>query len=250
MSDAPTASPLVKKLAWDSEYFGFPIAFVQQSTITLEDQRKIEEFAARENIKLLQYLCNCHDRQSVIVAEASGYSFVDIRFTLKRVAQTPYPQSDLGSYRFGRAVDADIPVLRTIAHDAYRDSRYYFDGHFDREKIVNFYQEWVEKGVRGTLEDYVYALYDGSAPVAFCTIKELNPTEAKIGLFGVDDTRRGKGLGTILLSNVLREVHGKGFQSIVVVTQGRNYPAQRLYEKCGFVTDKLELWYHKWYGGM
>jgi hypothetical protein len=31
-----------------------------------------------------------------------------------------------------------------------------------------------------------------------------------------------------------------------VVTQARNVPAQRLYQKCGFITRSVELWFHRW----
>lgn len=247
MSNVAAASALVKKLPWDSDYFGFPVALVKTPTITPADQEIIEQFVAREKITLLQYLCNCHDRQSVLTAEAAGYSFVDIRYTLKRIIASDCPPVDAGAYRFARGTVADIQALREIAKDAYRDSRYYFDSHFDRQKIVDFFQEWAEKGVRGTLEDYASVLYDGHIPIAFCTIKKLAPQEAKIGLFGVDSSRRGAGIGTLLLRSVLHQLQNEGCSSVVVVTQGRNYPAQRLYQKCGFVTDKMELWYHKWY---
>jgi hypothetical protein len=32
-----------------------------------------------------------------------------------------------------------------------------------------------------------------------------------------------------------------------VVTQGRNSKAQRLYERCGFLTRSVQLWYHRWF---
>jgi ribosomal protein S18 acetylase RimI-like enzyme len=31
-----------------------------------------------------------------------------------------------------------------------------------------------------------------------------------------------------------------------VVTQGRNIASQRLYQKHGFVTQSIQLWYHRW----
>lgn len=238
---------LVQILPWDSEFFGLNVAFVGPRTLSADDQRRIDEFAVRENVVLVQFLCDSCDRSSVLCAEASGYTFVDIRCTLKRALAGEHPAPELGGLRFGRGVAADISRLREIARDAYRESRFYFDERFDRQKVIALYQEWVEKGTNGTLDDRVYVLYDGEDAVAFCTIKDVGPRQARIGLFGVDSGRRDRGLGTLLLKRVLSQVQNDGFTSIVVVTQGRNYGAQQLYQKCGFVTDKMELWYHKWY---
>jgi dTDP-4-amino-4,6-dideoxy-D-galactose acyltransferase len=38
-----------------------------------------------------------------------------------------------------------------------------------------------------------------------------------------------------------------GCDRVQVVTQGRNLAAQRLYQRAGFLTADLKLWYHKWY---
>ena len=32
-----------------------------------------------------------------------------------------------------------------------------------------------------------------------------------------------------------------------IICVGRNYAAQRLFQKCGFITKSTELWYHKWF---
>jgi RimJ/RimL family protein N-acetyltransferase len=40
---------------------------------------------------------------------------------------------------------------------------------------------------------------------------------------------------------------GQDIKTVHVVTQGRNTRAQRLYQRCGFVTRSMELWYHRWF---
>ena len=47
-------------------------------------------------------------------------------------------------------------------------------------------------------------------------------------------------------NKVIEELYKDGITYIDVVTQGRNYSAQRLYQRCGFITQSTELWYHKW----
>jgi hypothetical protein len=34
---------------------------------------------------------------------------------------------------------------------------------------------------------------------------------------------------------------------VKTVTQGRNIPAQRTYQRCGFQTAAVQLWYHRWF---
>jgi dTDP-4-amino-4,6-dideoxy-D-galactose acyltransferase len=39
----------------------------------------------------------------------------------------------------------------------------------------------------------------------------------------------------------------QGVTEVTVVTQGRNIEAQRLYQKCGFLSRAIYYWYHKWF---
>ena len=50
-----------------------------------------------------------------------------------------------------------------------------------------------------------------------------------------------------LIAAALDWCEAEGAEEVAVVTQGRNVAAQRLYQRCGFVTQRLELWYHKWF---
>ena len=59
-------------------------------------------------------------------------------------------------------------------------------------------------------------------------------------------TGSGRGIGNILIKNILKLLEKKKYKRVIVVTQGRNYAAQRLYQSAGFQTCATELWYHKW----
>ena len=48
------------------------------------------------------------------------------------------------------------------------------------------------------------------------------------------------------MNYIINQSAAKGIKKIFVVTQGRNYMAQRLYQSAGFKTFSTELWYHKW----
>ncbi len=84
-------------------------------------------------------------------------------------------------------------------------------------------------------------------PIGFCTVKYEPVSCARIRLVGMDSAYGGRGLCEVLLSMTLRALADQGVRYVQVVTQGRNYAAQRLYQRAGFVTKKTELWYHRWF---
>jgi GNAT superfamily N-acetyltransferase len=83
-------------------------------------------------------------------------------------------------------------------------------------------------------------------PAAYLTC-HLNDQGSQIGLVGVAENHRGKGLATKLVQAFLSWSREQGAQRAIVVTQGRNLQAQRLYQRNGFVTSLLHLWYHRWF---
>ena len=238
---------LFKKLQWDSDYFGINIGYISCLRLTPNIEKVVKDFTKKEKIDLLEYLCNCHDKISVLNAEKSGYSFVDMRLTFEHYLNNDIRYSQKHGYRVEKGCLQDIEKLRTIAADIYKDSRYYFDGDFDRKKVKEFYINWIEKAILGSYDDYAYVLYRKNEPLGFCTVKEYKRNAVGIGLLGADKKIQGNGMGEYLLKASLSKLKEQGKKYVEVVTQGRNYEAQRLYQKCGFLTKKTELWYHKWF---
>jgi ribosomal protein S18 acetylase RimI-like enzyme len=55
------------------------------------------------------------------------------------------------------------------------------------------------------------------------------------------------GVGRKLVVASLGWFDAHGADRVTVVTQGRNIAAQRLYQRCGFLTRSTGLWYHRWF---
>jgi ribosomal protein S18 acetylase RimI-like enzyme len=237
---------LVSRLPWDSEFFGFNVAFLSCMNLTETIYGHVDRFIHAHDIRLVEYLCNCHNPDTVRVAEAKGFSFTDIRLSFARRLTHRLGQDLPAGLRFGRAGEEHVPALQGIAGDLYVDSRYWFDSGFDRDKVKEFYRGWVEKGVRGQYDHECFALFAGEAPGAFCTLRYNTERTASIGLFGLAPEWRGKGLGKRLLAHVFNHLLERGVEEVGVVTQGRNYAAQNLYQSMGFRTKRTQLWYHKW----
>jgi dTDP-4-amino-4,6-dideoxy-D-galactose acyltransferase len=70
-----------------------------------------------------------------------------------------------------------------------------------------------------------------------------------IGLVGVAEAARGRGLGGRLVAAALGWFAGQGVERVEVVTQGRNVAAQRLYQAHGFRTRRVEVSFHRWRPG-
>ena len=236
---------LILKLKWDSNFHGYNVAYLSCMHLTPNVLYQIEQFIKKENIRLVEYLCNCHDRRSVLSAEENSFHFVDIRLSYRLKIQDK-THCSLGKFLFRKADEHDIPVLQAISKYIYKDSRYFFDENFDREKVYEFYQGWVQKGVLGQYDDDCWCLCDKDLPVAFCTIKYKDSKTASIGLVGVDVDYQSNGLGKKIMYSMFNRLMDKGIQDVFVVTQGRNYSAQRLYQRVGFRTHATQLWYHKW----
>lgn len=238
---------LISKLKWDSNFWGYPVAYLSCCHLTENIVFRMEKVIKRERIKLIEYLCNCHDSRSVVLAEKNGFHFTDIRLSFEKELGRIIPSNIHKSFTLSKAGACDIPHLRRMSENLYKDSRYFFDQGFERARVIEFYKGWVEKAVKGTFDDVCYCLYNKAIPVGFCTVKHGVEGKASIGLFGIAKKFQGRGLAKIFLNNVLNQLTAEGLQKVSVVTQGRNYLAQRLYQGVGFLTKTTELWYHKWF---
>ena len=241
-----SASSNISLLKWDSHFFGFNVAAIKKQIRNPKAMSSVNKFIKKNKVRLVQYLCNCHDPEVVDIAEKYNFNFKDIRITffkeLKRKEKI-YLKKDL---KFKKAKNEDINKIMAISSTLYRASRYYFDKKFNRKKIKFFFKNWVEKGVKGNYDDECVCLLKNKKIIAFCTLRYFGKTRANIGLFGVARKYIGKGNGQYFLSMIFNYLRKKNMNMITVVTQGRNYRAQNLYQKMGFRIKKTELWYHKW----
>ncbi len=233
-------------LKWDSEFWGYPVSLITSRKLTENIIYRINQFVKKNKIKLIQYLCNCHDRKSVNLAEQNKFSFKDIRLTFQKDLRDVKSVKNSLNKNFKIAKSIDVNQIYKISDSIYKDSRYYFDQNFDKKKVQEFYNLWLYKAVKNLFDNLCLIYFRKNKPVSFCTLRYINNDEAVIGLFGVSKELNGKGIGTKLINKVVSFLTARGYKKITVVTQGRNLYAQRLYQKAGFLTKGTELWYHKW----
>ncbi len=243
-----STSKLVVPLDWDTDYFGFSVAKIVQDKVTEDELIDIFNYCRNNRIRLLEYACDSHDRSSVLLSEEYKFHFADIRLTFERFIREDekWPAIPDG-YQCVIAKSQHVSELMRMANGIYKSSRYCFDINFPQEKVKQFYSDWARKAVTGEFDNLAYLLCKGKQPVGFCTVRFEEEGVGRIALVGMDSNVSGQGLGKVLLGQTLKLMANKGVRKVEVITQGRNYVAQRLYQRAGFVTKNVQLWYHRWF---
>ena len=243
VTQTDSTQPLCSYLDWDSKFFNRRIGRLERSRLDPEVLGQALEWAQQNRIDCLYFLADANDSQTARLAQDNEFLSVDVRLTFGRAV--PVEAGSVVS-RVRLARESDIPALRAIAAKSHSDTRFYFDRHFDRERCDQLYETWIENSLHGFAQA-VLVVETESAPVGYVTLHQRGD-EAQIGLIAVAAGHQGAGLGKLLVEKGLEWARQQGCRKMKVVTQGRNVPAQRLYQRCGFLTDSFELWYHRWFG--
>jgi dTDP-4-amino-4,6-dideoxy-D-galactose acyltransferase len=241
-----SAGPICEYLDWDSQFFGRRIARAAVFCLTEQSIAEIDEWCGTHGIECLYFLAGSTDQRTPRLAQESGFRFVDIRVTLDlRNLESCGTRDTATDVTIRNAVEGDLDALKALARRSHRDSRFYYDGNFSVEQCDELYETWIEKSCRGWAQNVLIATNHGDVE-GYISCHVANAGAGQIGLVGVSEKARGRGLGRELLINAIRWFSAEGVEVVTVVTQGRNVGAQRLYQRCGFTTRSVELWFHRW----
>jgi len=241
-------SSICEYLEWDSEFFGYRIARVLGSKISSRQARRIDAWCTDNRIECLYFLAVPTDVETARTATRYGFTLVDVRltFAMNSLMNTQFAAISEG-VRIRTPREDDMPALQRIARASSTVSRFFFDNRFENDAAERLYDTWITKSCKGYAEHVLVAEL-ADAPVGYITCHvDSAERKGRIGLVGVDEMVRGRSIGTSLTLAALGWFRDQRVESIEVITQGRNIPAQRLYQRCGFRTQNLELWFHKWY---
>jgi dTDP-4-amino-4,6-dideoxy-D-galactose acyltransferase len=238
-----TDSNLCEYLEWDSEFFKRRIARLKSNRLSADELEATIAWTKSESIDCLYFLADSNDSCSIRSAEAFGFELVDIRITLERRLDQAMGKA---SSVIRPARESDIPTLKSIARISHQDSRFYYDGRFPEDLCNALYEVWIEKSCKGYANAVLVPESNGTA-AGYISCHLPGPATGQIGLVGVAPDAQGRRLGQELVQGAMHWFGLNGVDRVLVVTQGRNLRAQRLYQRCGFITQSLQLWYHKWF---
>jgi ribosomal protein S18 acetylase RimI-like enzyme len=234
-------------LPWDSEFFGVSVARVHDGLDA--SQLAVADNWCRERGVTVAYLqLPLEQATAARFACELGFRFVDVRVVLAREKgeQERLP-SDPPARCVRRLRSSDSKVLERIAATAHRDSRFYADRRFPRERCDALYIAWIRRSCAEPESSVLVAERDGKVAGYLAYRSAAAPGTADIELVGVDEAHRGHGVGSALAQAGLEACFSSGFQRVQIATQGRNAAAQRLYRRAGMTTHSVSTWQHKWY---
>jgi dTDP-4-amino-4,6-dideoxy-D-galactose acyltransferase len=243
-----TTASLVAPLAWDSAFFGFPVARVVPPRLRADTMAAVLGASRAAGTRLLYYLCDGTDRPSVHLAEEHGFHLMDVRVAYERTfgaGAAPGVDRD-GGMRLRPAVPGDRTGLRELTRGAYTASRFYFDERIPVERADALYASWLDGLLDRGAEVLVAEPADPGPEPSGYVATEREGAGARIVLLAVAPDARRRGVGTALVNESLRRACLQGCGRVEVVTHGREVAAQRLYQRCGFLLAGTGLWYHRW----
>jgi dTDP-4-amino-4,6-dideoxy-D-galactose acyltransferase len=248
--NVPASAPC-RLLTWDTDFFRLRVARVQGDVLREEQVLRIDRWSLRNRIRCLYFLARSDDPATVRVAEEHGFRLVDVRVTLegkpKVSGQWEGPDAT-GAAAIREARTTDLPGLQELARTAHSDTRFFSDPLFPRERAEALYSTWIALECQGRAQRVLVSASPADKPSGYVSCHlNADRLEAQIGLVAVHKSVRRSGVGKSLVRAALNWLAGQGAKTVSVVTQGRNSSALRLYERCGFLTRELQLWYHKWY---
>jgi dTDP-4-amino-4,6-dideoxy-D-galactose acyltransferase len=237
-------SSLCVPLPWDSSFFGFQIARLTAARLSPHLLAEALDWCKLHDIRCLYFLADSDHRETVALAEANCFRFVDIRLTLT-LSNFPKESNENADGRIRLFQEPDLDALKAIARQSHSDSRFYFDGGFPKERCEALFENWIERSCQGWAKAVFVAELNGAA-AGYCTC-HIDEGVGSIGLVAVAGHAQGQSLGRHLIAAAISYIRQQRIPTLQVVTQARNIRAQQLYQKCGFVTDSVRLWYHKWF---
>lgn len=230
---------------WDSAFFGRRIAEVEGGTLDDAAAADILAWCERERVDCLYFLAD-PEPATIDTAERHGFRLVDVRLTLRRSIRDLEPPT-ASPWRVRPARGDDLAALEALAAVSHGDSRFYADPRFGSDAASRLYRVWIRNSIEGWADDtLVLTRADAETPLGYITGHRRGDA-GQIGLLAVAAEARGAGAASALVTSLCAAYRDAGLDAMTVVTQGRNLDAQRLYQRRGFTSAALGLWYHRWW---
>jgi len=245
---------ILEDLPWDSEIYKLKMAKISWLLAAENDRASVElkrnlvaailDGGAAEGYQHIMARIALCDRAAIHALETSGFRSMDVQVTLTFDPRFTAPKRSLpGDINIGSFRTEDLAALVEMSNDVFVESRLHVDQSLPKDRTSILHQRWVENDCTGRAA-IVFVARIGDQPVGYtaCLIHESKPelglaTVGDIDLVAVSERARGKGIAFALVQAAVAWLSER-CDSIIVKTQGSNFPAIGLYQRCGFVLTR------------
>lgn len=234
------------ELQWDSELFGFKVAQIFKVGIDDFSLSMILKELKENSYRLIYWQIPYDDYDDMCLANKHGGFLADERITyakkLKPASENKIKMFyDATLYQY---VEPE-PTLIELALASGEYSRYKQDPLFPKHLFEKLYKCWIVRSIHKEIANDTLVVKDKGDILGMITLQTDNYT-GNIGLLAVAKEYRRKGIGKLLVEKANQYFLQKGYSAVKVNTQNSNIAACILYESCGFVIEKRNVFFHFW----
>lgn len=236
---------LVKRLDWDSNFFGYLVGSLLLVTDQL-DVESLEEVLVREGeiYRLIYIILPEKSELPATLCYEFGIQLVDTKLLYeKKLRKSNYSEESLPNIR--QVGPEAFQSLESLALQSGAYSRYRTDVNFKNNEYEGLYREWLKNSLNGSIADVCLAYFHKDIPIGMVTLKEKTQS-SDIGIIAVDLDSRGLRVGSALLYYVEKTSLEWGCERIAVATQMANIGACRFYEANNYHLGQIWKIYHLW----
>ncbi|MFN2447588.1 MAG: N-acetyltransferase family protein [Vicinamibacterales bacterium] len=258
-----TAVAIGRALAWDTAFFGVPMARLDYVLRSGDGARSVYEsavdaFLARclaTGLRHLSARLDVADSLGVAVLEERGFRLMDTLVTYVSHPKRQAPRHVKGVGTIRPFVPEDLEHILEITRDAYRGfrGRFQLDPHLPRDRSDALYVEWARRCCDGGMADRVYVADDGHGGLhGWSSVRLVEPvsTIGEVSVFagslGAVRPDRPGGYAA-LIGAAARDNHAAGALT-EAQTQNHNFAMIRVLEAVGAQYARAEYTFHAWLG--
>lgn len=232
---------MIKKLDWDSSFFGLKTGRLDLITSGPEDSSGQLKLIEGTDFQLI-YIFTPHKNNALkIELEKKGARLVDEKVTYSMdISGLETLSSGLVYSCLGSPMDNDLEAL---ALESGKYSRFRIDDKIPREKFEGLYRLWMVNSLNGKFAKDVFAYVDSGRKLGMASVDVRNE-EGWIGIIAVDEASRGRSIGKLLMHAAIRFCQQQKINTLNVQTQVTNKVSCAFYEKLGFSVKNIEDVYH------
>ena len=224
---------MIKKLEWDSDFFGIKVGELILNTDTeinneLDYDLIYVKLNAEYNLSLKNFTNTFSETKILFSKELK--TLHSLNNEVKSISET----------------DHDIDQIYELAFESGKQSRFKLDEKIGKENFEKLYKAWVDNSLNYKFATDVL-LYKINADVAGFVTYKIESEIATIGLIAVSEIYQGQGIGKKLLQEVENRLIQNKIQQLNIPTQLENSQACNFYKNNDYQIIETTNIKHYWH---